>query len=93
MDKTADSTFSSRSAKHAAEKLLAAGTAPAVDYGIEERQDARFEIKWKTTPVPTGASEPPASTDLSRGEPASTGEPTPPPAWRGWIDANETCAR
>jgi hypothetical protein len=42
--------------------LLAAGTAPAVDYGIRERQDGRFEIKWKTTPVPTG------------GEPASTGE-------------------
>jgi hypothetical protein len=81
MDKTANSTFSSRSnAKRAAEKLLAAGTAPAVDYGIKERQDGRFEIKWKTTPVPTGASEPPASTVLSPDEPASTGEPVPPPA-------------
>ncbi|HEY2244284.1 MAG TPA: hypothetical protein VGH47_08695 [Xanthobacteraceae bacterium] len=49
-------------------------------------QDGRFEIKWKTTPVPTGASEPPASADLSRGEPASTGEPVP----RGRIDADET---
>jgi hypothetical protein len=53
-------------------------------------QDGRFEIKWKTTPVPTGASEPPASADLSRGEPASTGEPVPPPASRGRIDADET---
>jgi hypothetical protein len=79
MDKTASSTFSSRSnAKRAAEKLLAAGTAPAVDYGIKERQDGRFEIKWKTTPVPTGASKPPANTDLSPGEPASTGAPVPP---------------
>jgi hypothetical protein len=81
MDKTANSTFSSRSnAKRAAEKLLAAGTAPAVDYGINERQDGRFEIKWKTTPVSTGVSEPPASTVLSQDEPASTGEPVPPPA-------------
>ena len=81
MDKTANSTFSSRSnAKRAAEKLVAAGTAPAVDYGIKERQDGRFEIKWKTTPVPTGVSEPPASTVLSPDEPASTGKPLPPPA-------------
>ena len=71
MDKTANSTFSSRSnAKRAAEKLVAAGTAPAVDYGIKERQDGRFEIKWKTTPVPTGVSEPPAST---RSEPGRAG--------------------
>ena len=82
MDKTANSTFSSRSnAKRADEKLLAAGTAPAVDYGIKERQDGRFEIKWKTTRVPTaGVSEPPASTVLSQDKPASTGEPVPPPA-------------
>ena len=91
MDKTAPSTFSSRSnAKRAAEKLLAAGTAPAVDYGIKERQDGRFEIKWKTTPVPTGASKPPASTDLSPDEPASTGAPVPPAA--PTTDAIETRA-
>jgi hypothetical protein len=66
--------------RSAAEKLLAAGAAPAVDYGIKERQDGRFEIKWKTTPVPTGASKPPASTDLSPDEPASTGAPVPPAA-------------
>jgi hypothetical protein len=61
------STFSSRSnAKRAAEKLLAGGTAPAVDYRIKERKDGRFEITWRTTPVSTGASEPPLT-----GEPAS----------------------
>ena len=53
-------------AKRAAEKLLTAGTAPAADYRIKERRDGRFEITWKTTLVPTGASEPPPA-----GEPVS----------------------
>jgi hypothetical protein len=43
-NQTASSTFSTRNnAKRAAEKLLAAGTAPALDYRIKERQDGRFE--------------------------------------------------
>jgi hypothetical protein len=47
MDDTA--SFSSRSnAKRAAEKLIANGTAPAVDYGFRPREDGRFEIVWKT---------------------------------------------
>jgi hypothetical protein len=39
--------FSQRNnAKRAAEKMIAAGTAPAVDYGIRTRDDGRFEIAW-----------------------------------------------
>jgi hypothetical protein len=50
MDKTANSTFSSRSnAKRAAEKMIADGKAPAVDYAIRPRDDGRFEIIWKAT--------------------------------------------
>jgi len=47
MDDTA--SFSSRSnAKRAAEKMIANGAAPAVDYGFKPRDDGRFEIVWKT---------------------------------------------
>jgi hypothetical protein len=47
MDTTA--TFSNRSnAKRAAEKMIANGTAPAVDYGFKTRDDGRFEIVWQT---------------------------------------------
>jgi hypothetical protein len=47
MDDTA--TFSNRSnAKRAAEKMIANGTAPAVDYRFKTREDGRFEIVWKT---------------------------------------------
>lgn len=42
-----DTTFSSRSnAKRAAEKAIAGGTAPSIDYGIKERPSGRFEIAW-----------------------------------------------
>ena len=49
------SSFSTRSnAKRAAEKMIANGKAPAVDYGIRPRDDGRFEIIWKaTTAAPT----------------------------------------
>ena len=48
MDTTA-SSFSTRSnAKRAAEKMIAKGTAPTVDYGIKPSDDGRFEIVWKT---------------------------------------------
>lgn len=41
--------FSNRqNAKRRAEKMISAGTAPAIDYGITERDDGRFEIVWKT---------------------------------------------
>jgi hypothetical protein len=56
MDKT--TTFSSRSnAKRAAEKMLAGGTAPSVDYGIKETDDGRFAIAWKTVATSTGEVE------------------------------------
>ena len=48
MDATA-SNFSNRSnAKRAAEKMIAKGTAPTVDYGIKPSDNGRFEIVWKT---------------------------------------------
>jgi hypothetical protein len=67
MDNTAlCSTFSTRSnARRAAEKMITAGIAPAVDYGIKPRDDGRFEIVWKTgngTPVTTGEIETEMST-------------------------------
>jgi hypothetical protein len=56
MDATA-SNFSNRSnAKRAAEKIIARGTAPAVDYGIKPSDDGRFEIVWKTA-LTTGEVE------------------------------------
>jgi hypothetical protein len=36
--------------------MIANGTAPAVDYGIERREDGRFEIVWTTAPI-TGEVE------------------------------------
>jgi hypothetical protein len=54
---TAASTFTARNnAKRAAEKMIANGKAPAVDYGIRPRDDGRFEIVWKTVPT-TGEVE------------------------------------
>ena len=50
MDKTtASATYSSRSnAKQRAEKMITAGTSPAVDYTIKPVDDGRFAIVWKT---------------------------------------------
>jgi hypothetical protein len=46
-----DTSFSLRkNAKRAADQMIAKGTAPAVNYGIEPRADGRFEIVWKTAP-------------------------------------------
>jgi hypothetical protein len=56
MDTTASSFTARKNAKRAAEKMIANGTAPAVDYGIEHRSDGRFEIVWKTAPI-TGEVE------------------------------------
>jgi hypothetical protein len=48
MDTTATS-FSTRSnAKRAAEQMIAKGVAPAADYGIDRRDNGRFEIVWRT---------------------------------------------
>src|SRR2546430_17416491 len=49
---TAASSFTARNnAKRAAEKMIAKGKAPAVDYGIRPRDDGRFEIVLKTAPT------------------------------------------
>src|SRR5258708_32666656 len=55
MDTTA-SSFTRNNAKRAAEKMIANGKAPAVNYGIRPRDDGRFEIVWKTAPT-TGEVE------------------------------------
>src|SRR3984893_5560683 len=51
MDTTASSFTARKNAKRAAEKMIADGKAPAVDYGIRPRDDGRFEIVWKTAPT------------------------------------------
>src|ERR1700756_2808392 len=56
MDTTASSFTARKNAKRAAEKMIANGKAPAVDYGIRPRDDGRFEIVWKTVPT-TGEVE------------------------------------
>ena len=53
MDTTASSFTLRKNAKRAAEKMIANGKAPAVDYDIRPRDDGRFEIVWKTA-SPTG---------------------------------------
>jgi hypothetical protein len=54
MDTTASSFTARNNAKRAAEKMIANGKAPAVDYGIRPRDDGRFEIVWKTVPTTGG---------------------------------------
>jgi hypothetical protein len=56
MDTTASSFTARNDAKRAAEKMIANGKAPAVNYGIRPRDDGRFEIVWKTAPT-TGEVE------------------------------------
>jgi hypothetical protein len=56
MDTTPSSFTARNNAQRAAEKLIANGKAPAVDYGIRPRDDGRFEIVWKTAPT-TGEVE------------------------------------
>jgi hypothetical protein len=70
MDATA-SNFSNRSnAKRAAEKMIAKGTAPTVDYGIKPSDDGRFEIVWKTASTTDDAE---AEIAAAIGEPDKTG--------------------
>ena len=47
---TASSFTARKNAKRSAEKMIANGKAPVVDYGIRPRDDGRFEIVWKTAP-------------------------------------------
>jgi hypothetical protein len=48
MDTTASGFTVRKNARRAAAKLIANGTAPAVDYCIRPSGDGRFEIVWKT---------------------------------------------
>ena len=53
---TASSFTARKNAKRSAEKMIANGKAPTVDFGIRPRDDGRFEIVWKTAPT-TGEVE------------------------------------
>jgi hypothetical protein len=77
-------SFSSRSnAKRAAEKLIANGTAPAVDYGFKTREDGRFEIVWKTAEAKTSPTTGEVEAELAAAcEQAET----------SWSDAGEADA-
>ena len=48
MDTTASSFSTRGNAKRSAEQMIAKGTAPAADYGIERGDDGRFQLLWKT---------------------------------------------
>ena len=79
MDDTA--SFSNRNnAKRAAEKMIANGTAPAVDYGFKTGEDGRFEIVWKTA-----AKASPTTTDEVEAELAAGCEQ----AEADWSEAGE----
>ena len=67
MDTTASSFTARNNAKRAAEKMIANGKAPAVDYGIRPRDDGRFVIVWKTAPT-TGEVEAEIATAASAAE-------------------------
>jgi len=54
MDTTASSFTAHKNAKRAAEKLIADGRAPAIEYGIRHRDDGRFAIVWKKAPTVGG---------------------------------------
>jgi hypothetical protein len=60
-------TFTQRNnAKRAAENMIAAGTAPSIDYKLHERQeDGRLEIVWKTEPPEPAAEPDPAPVQLN----------------------------
>jgi hypothetical protein len=54
MDTTASSFTLRKNAKRATKPMIRTGTALAVDYDIEPRDNERFEIVWKTaTTAPT----------------------------------------
>jgi|SRR6516165_7944922 len=83
MTDTAVSYGNRANARRAAEKLLTAGIAPAVDYGIKERDDGRFEIVWKTgnrTPAITGEIETEITTAAAAEPSAAVSELTQPAA-------------
>src|SRR6516225_6432963 len=92
-----------KNARRAAEKMIADGKAPAVDYGITLREDGRFLIKWKVKRAPTteqveaeltaateavtSGSEP-ATADTTRTEPESAEAEDPFPAGT-WVKVSK----
>ena len=84
---TASSFTARKNAERSAEKMIANGKAPVVDYGIKPSDDGRFEIVWKsaktaptTDEVETEIAEAPANQpaaalpteDASQHAPAAT---------------------
>lgn len=76
-------TYTGRSnAKRAANRLLEAGQAPAVDFDIQPTEDGRFAIHWRTTTaVETKITEadppPPAAAKTPTEAPTQTAEEDP----------------
>jgi hypothetical protein len=49
-----DTSFTLRhNAKRAAERMIRAGAAPSIDYGLRTREDGRIEIVWRTGDRPS----------------------------------------
>ena len=48
MDTTTSSFTLRKNAKRSAKAMIRNGTAPAVDYSIEPRDNGRFKIVWNT---------------------------------------------
>jgi hypothetical protein len=57
MDTTASSFTLRKNAKRAAEAMIRNGTAPAIDYSIEPRDNGRFEIVWNTAKTAPATDE------------------------------------
>ena len=57
MDTTASSFSTRGNAKRSAEQMIAKGTAPAASYGIERRDDGRFQLLWETGDIIAESAE------------------------------------
>jgi hypothetical protein len=75
-----------KNAKRAAEKLIANGKAPAVDYAIWPRDDGRFEIIWKATRAEPTTEEVEAELTAATETVTDSGRADPTPN-QGEIDA------
>src|SRR5262249_43798594 len=91
---TDTASYSNRAnTKRAAEKMIADGTAPAIDYSIKPRDDGRLEIKWKTNPAPAtdeAEAETTATTETAAGggREATDGSESAPQAPRAPLAAS-----
>jgi hypothetical protein len=66
-----------KNAKRAAERMIDAGTAPSIDYGIRALENGRFEIVWRTGESPTTAEIEEEIAGVADAEPE-----TDPDAWK-----------